>query len=106
MVIWSVLEIYTAMICACMMTIRPLLYFLFHSSGRATDSNSRQDKMDSKSARARWSRIHGWTIELKVTESTKVSAEAESVHQKLNGQTGGLEIWEAKRVEVESASTS
>ena len=95
MLIWSFLEIYTAMICGCLMTIRPLLTLLFHSTRNGTESNLRSHITDSKSAVAHWSRVHGSAIELQSTGSTKVSTDAESVHHEMYGQIGGLEIWVA-----------
>jgi hypothetical protein len=109
-VIWSVLEIYTAVICACLMAIRPLLtkYLpaLFQSTvasnSNAGYNNSRVHRMDSKSAAAPWSRNHGSAIELKSTESAKVWIDAESthdVHDGRNGHAGTLEVWVTRSVE-------
>lgn len=116
MVIWSVLEIYTAMICACLMSIRPLLVrylpAIFQSTvvsnSNPTYSNSRQHRTDSKPAGGHWSRNHGSAIELKSTESSKGWTDAESIHEESvdgerNGQTGGLKVWVTKRVEVGEA---
>ncbi|KIN06776.1 hypothetical protein OIDMADRAFT_65100, partial [Oidiodendron maius Zn] len=50
--IWSFLEIYTAMICGCLMTIRPLLTLLFQSTRNGTEINFRSHITDSKSAGA------------------------------------------------------
>lgn len=110
MVIWSVLEIYTAMICACLMAIRPLIskYLpgLFQSTITNTSSrsytHSRAYNLDSKSAAAPWSRNHGSAIELKSTESAKVWTDAESSHEdghERNRGTRGLEVWVTKSVE-------
>jgi hypothetical protein len=109
-VIWSVLEIYTAMICACLMAIRPLLtkYLpgLFQSTIANTSSpgysNSRAHRMDSKPA---WSRNHGSAIELKSTESAKVWTDAGSsgddTHDERRAGTRGLEVWVTRKVEHE-----
>jgi hypothetical protein len=109
-VIWSVLEIYTAMICACLMAIRPLLakYLpsMFQSTLVSTSNagggyiNSQPHRMDSKSGAAHWRRSHGSRIELKSTESTKVWTDAESVHEERKGNTGGLEVWVTRSVEM------
>ncbi|KFY21942.1 hypothetical protein V493_06972 [Pseudogymnoascus sp. VKM F-4281 (FW-2241)] len=113
-VIWSVLEIYTAMICACVVAIRPLLAKYLHAAfqrtlatnSKAGYSISGVHKMDFKPEVAQWSRNHGSAIELRNTKSTNVWADAESAHEDRNGHPGGLEVWVTRSVEIGYASKS
>lgn len=113
-VIWSVLEIYTAMICACLMAIRPLLAKYLPSLFRSTSisstnadyTDSRANRLDSKAAGVQWSRNHGSAIELKSTESANVWTDAESSHEERDGHAGGLEVWVTRSVEMGNVSKS
>jgi hypothetical protein len=113
-VIWSVLEVFSAMICACLMAIRPLLAKYMPSIFRSTlagnsnpgYTNSRGNRMDSKTAGAQWSRNHGSAIELKSTESTRVLTDAESSHEERDVHTGGFEVWVTRSVEMGHESST
>lgn len=103
------LEIYTAMICACLMAIRPLItkylprLFPTTSPGSGPGhSHSNAYNFDPKSAAAPWSRNQGSEIELKNTESAQAWTDAESSHDdghERNRDTRGLEVWRTRSLE-------
>jgi hypothetical protein len=78
-VIWSTIEVYTAVICASMMAVRPLLvkcmpaFFqsTIESHKEGTYGSSNPHRVESKSAGAHWSRNQASAIELKSTDGAE-----------------------------------
>jgi hypothetical protein len=111
-VIWSILEVYTAVICACLVAIRPLLtkYMstVFQSTlAKNTYSIFRPCKMNPKPAGAHWSQNPESAIELKSagsgkawTEETDGKSGEDSPHENGRGETCTLEAWVTKRVQL------
>ncbi|OBT94023.2 hypothetical protein VE01_07074 [Pseudogymnoascus verrucosus] len=111
-VIWSILEVYTAVICACLVAIRPLLtkYMptVFQSTlAKSTYSIFRPCKMNPKPAGAHWSQNPESAIELKTagsgkawTEETDGKSGEDSPHENGRGETCTLEAWVTKRVQL------
>jgi hypothetical protein len=120
-VIWSILETYTAVICSCLMTMRPLLARFIPSifeSGLASSqdlypNSSRRystqrpfsthppRKLDSKTARPGWASNSGSAVELKAPENGKVWTDRESSHGEEQGKEGPLEVWVTRSVDVQ-----
>lgn len=120
-VIWSILETYTAVICACLMTMRPLLakfipsifesnlassQHLYHNSSRPystqrTFSTRNPRRMDSETAEPGWTSNSGSAVELKHPENGKVWTDRESSHGEGQGKEGPLEVWVTKSVDVQ-----
>lgn len=111
MVIWSTIEVYTAVICASMMAARPLLVkcmpVLFQntieSRKEGAYGSSNPHRVESKSVGAHWSRKHGSAIKLKSTDSaegTRVWTGGKSSHERWGRGAGGLEVWVTTSIEL------